>query len=134
VVKEYILDGAVITSLDAFYEWVSRVLIPGANWGRNLDALNDILRGGFGTPEGGFVIRWNNSDLSRAKLGHLETARELERKLSSCHPSNRAAVRYDLSEARAGRGATVFDWLVDIIRDHGPGGDEEDDNVHLLLL
>ena len=28
----------------------------------------------------------------------------------------------------------LFDWLVNIIRDHGPGGREADDNVHLELL
>ena len=56
------LDGAKTTSLSARYEQVSQVQVPGAYWGRNLDAFNDLLRGGFGTPEGGFVIRWINSD------------------------------------------------------------------------
>lgn len=53
---EYILDGTRITSLETFYDEISRVVIPGHQWGRNLDALNDILRGGFGTPDEGFTI------------------------------------------------------------------------------
>jgi hypothetical protein len=47
------LDGGNISSVETFFEEVSRVLIPDADWGRNLDAFNDILRGGFGTPERG---------------------------------------------------------------------------------
>jgi hypothetical protein len=27
----------------------------------------------------------------------------------------------------------VFDWLVEIIRDHGAGGDQAEDNVELVL-
>ena len=132
--KEYVLDGAKITSLEAFFEQVSRVLIPGAYWGRNLDAFNDILRGGFGTPDEGFMIRWINSDASRTHLGHTETARQLEMTLERCHPSNRPAVRHDLQEARAGQGSTVFDWLIEIIDEHGDGGQEAEDKVQLVLL
>jgi RNAse (barnase) inhibitor barstar len=65
----YEIDGSQFSTLEGFYDKVSQVLIPGANWGRNLDAFNDILRGGFGTPEGGFVLRWKNSKLSRERLG-----------------------------------------------------------------
>ena len=48
---------------------MSERLIPGASWGRNLDAFNDILHGGFGTPDGPFVIRWHQSATTRARLG-----------------------------------------------------------------
>lgn len=63
------IDGARFSTLEEFYDEVDRVLIPHAAWGRNLDALNDILRGGFGTPEGGFEIRWKHHQLSRKRLG-----------------------------------------------------------------
>lgn len=131
--REYVLDGAKITSLEAFYEQVSRVLIPGSYWGWNLDGFNDILQGGYGTPEEGFTIRWANSDISRTYLDYAETARQLENRLERCHPTARADVSHDLAEARAGRGATVFDWLVEIINMHGPGGEEAEDNVRLVL-
>jgi hypothetical protein len=112
---------------------VSRVLIPAAEWGHNLDAFNDILRGGFGTPEGGFVLRWVNSALSRERLGYPETVRQLERRLASCHPANREYVAADLERARQGVGPTVFDWLVEIIAVHGAGGAEQEDGVELVL-
>jgi len=54
------IDGANFASLEEFYAEVSRKLIPEADWGRNLDAFNDVLRGGFGTPEDGFVLVWKN--------------------------------------------------------------------------
>lgn len=41
--------------------------------GPKLDAFNDILRGGFGTPEGGFVLRWARSEISRKNLSYPET-------------------------------------------------------------
>ena len=53
----YEIDGAGFSSLEGFFDEVSRKLIPHAIWGKNLDAFNDILRGGFGTPEDGFVLR-----------------------------------------------------------------------------
>jgi len=74
-----------------------------------------------------------NSAASRATLSYAETARQLERRLASCHPSNQEIVRRELALARSGGGATVFDWLVKIISDHGPGGEHAEDNVHLIL-
>jgi RNAse (barnase) inhibitor barstar len=131
--KEYVLDGSNVTSLEAFYDQISDTLIPGAYWGRNLDAFNDILRGGFGTPEGGFILRWTHSEISRKNLGYPETVRQLEKRLERCHPTNRNIVRTELGQARRGKGATVFDWLVEIIRYHDAGGDESEDNVRLVL-
>jgi RNAse (barnase) inhibitor barstar len=130
---EYVLDGTRIGSLEAFYEEISRTLIPGADWGRNLDAFNDILRGGFGTPEEGFTLRWVHSEISREQLGYPETVRQLERRLERCHPTNRERMQDYLSEARQNKGPTVFDWLVDIIQRHGPGGNEAEDKVLLVL-
>ena len=53
----YEIDGTRFHTLEEFFDEIGTVLIPGSEWGRNLDAFNDILRGGFGTPEGGFTIR-----------------------------------------------------------------------------
>lgn len=131
--KEYVIDGRDFSTLDEFYDVISRTLIPGADWGRNLDAFNDILRGGFGTPENGFTLWWKNADLSRERLGYAETGRELERKLLECHPSSRELVAAELEQARRGVGTTVFDWLVEIIADHGEGGSQAEDGVALRL-
>jgi len=128
------IDGTKIRTLEDFFDEISRVLRPGVSWERNLDAFNDILRGGFSPPQiGGFVLRWNASDTSRERLSYPETVRELEKRLERCHPSNRESVRKQLAEAQQGRGAVVFDWLVDIIRDHGSAGNQSEDQIELIL-
>src|ERR1700676_5017686 len=68
--------------LEEFFEDVSRILIPGQPWGHNLDAFNDILRGGFGMPSGDFTINWKNHELSKEPVGYNETVRQLEFRLS----------------------------------------------------
>lgn len=128
----YEIDGTRFSTLEEFYDEISRVLIPGADWGRNLDAFDDILFGGFGTPEGGFVLHWVNSTVSRERLGYPETVRRLECRLQSCHPTNRSGVAHDLDLARRGIGPTVFDWLVEIISDH-PTDSDESGRVELVL-
>jgi RNAse (barnase) inhibitor barstar len=129
----YEIDGADFGTLEEFYGKISQVLIPGAAWGKNLNAFNDILRGGFGTPDGGFVILWKNSEASRRKLGYAETVRHLEDGLAKCHRSNRSDVQTRLEMARNHIGPTVYDWIVEIIRIHGVGGEEAEDGVELVL-
>ena len=129
----YEIDGRRFSTLEEFYDEVSSVVIPGADWGHNLDAFNDILRGGFGTPDSGFTLRWLEHSISKQRLGYHETVRQLELRLANCHPTNRRVVGKDLERARTGQGPTVFDWLVEIIRDHGPGGKQSDDRVELVL-
>jgi barstar (barnase inhibitor) len=128
-----VIDGARFDDLPGFAREFSS-LLDDYTWTDNLDAFNDILRGGFGTPEGGFVLRWLDSDRSRQRLGWDATTEWLARNLERCHPSNRESVQERLAQAREHQGTTVFEWIVGIIGDHGPGGREADDNVHLELL
>ncbi len=121
--KTYVIAGENFSTLEKFYDEISRVLIPDAEWGHNLDALNDILRGGFGTPPEGFILVWKNSALSRQRLGYPETVRQLELRLARCDPSNRPSVQAELEQAKQDKGPTVFDWLVE----------EAEDGVELVL-
>lgn len=127
-----IIDGACFTSLEEFFTHFQSLALNGV-WGRNLDAFNDVLRGGFGTPDGGFTLVWKNHLLSKERLGFSETQEVLKRRLRTCHPCNVEAVKADLAKAEHGEGGTVFDWLLDIIKEHGPGGSEQEDGVDLVL-
>jgi catechol 2,3-dioxygenase-like lactoylglutathione lyase family enzyme len=49
--KVFELDRACFDTLEEFYAEVSRCLIPDSDWGHNLDAFNDILRGGSARPK-----------------------------------------------------------------------------------
>ena len=128
-----IIDGAAFDTLEGFFRHFSEIALGGGPWGRNLDAFNDVLRGGFGTPDGGFILEWRNHALSRFRLGHAETARQYERMLQTCHPNHVAHFESLRRDAMRGEGATVFDWITGIIADHGPGGDESEDGIELVL-
>ena len=127
------IDGNRFDDFEGWAREVGRQLLRGEAFNGNLDAFNEILRGGFGTPEGGFVLRWLNSERSRAVLGHAATARWYEANLKTCHPTNVLYVQDRLAAARRGEGPTLFDTIVEIIRVHGPGGDEAEDGVMLEL-
>jgi RNAse (barnase) inhibitor barstar len=123
----YILDGNNFSTLEEFWEEIGYVLmgIRNAHWGKNLNAFRDILCGGWGTPDEGFILLWKNSNLSRERLGYLETVRQLERRLQICHPTAREITRSKIELAKQNKGATVFDWLVEII--------SEEESVELRL-
>lgn len=127
------IDGLEFSTLEGFFDHVSSRIIPGAAWGRNLDAFSDILRGGFGTPEGGFILCWNNHDISKRRLGYEETARQLQKRLARCHSTHVASVEAELATALRHEGSTVFDWLVEIIRLHSVGGEEQKNVIELML-
>jgi len=130
--KTYEIDGERFSILEEFYDEIDRALNL-APWGRNLNAFNDILRGGFGTPEEGFVIRWKNHAVSKERLGYSETARLLELQLGRCDPANRASISSELEDAKAHKGQTAFEWLIAIIQIHGKGGREAQDGIELIL-
>lgn len=137
----YEIDGERFDDLQGFFREFHHQVV-GANpdevpdheyWG--LDSFNDYLRPGwswFGAE--GLVLRWVSSAVSRSRLGYDQTVVELEARLKSCHPTNRPIVRAELAAATARSGPTVFDWLVEIIEIHGPGGSEADNGVVLELL
>ena len=86
------IDGRKIKSANDFYREIgSAVNGPGGYFGRNLDALADCLRGGFGTPEDRpYEFEWQHSALSRRYLN---------------------AVRHEQG--------TVFEAIQDVFRDAG---------------
>lgn len=131
--RTYIIDGKHFATLAEFAAVFSKTVLGDYTWNGNLDAFNDILRGGFGTPDGGFTLVWQNSAKSRRDLGHPETARWYETNIRTCHPTNTERVQQELEAARRAEGETIFDWLVEIIRTHGPGGNEAEDGVELRL-
>jgi RNAse (barnase) inhibitor barstar len=131
--RVYEIDGAEFASLEGFFDEISKKLIPNAKWGRNLDAFNDVLSSGFGTPPEGFVFRWKNSQVSRERLGYAETVRQLQLRLARCHPTSRYGIAQDLTAAEAHRGETVFDWLINIVKIHCAGGREQEDGIELDL-
>ena len=71
------IDGRKIRSANDFYREIgSAVNGPGGYFGRNLDALADCLRGGFGTPDDRpFRFEWQHSALSQHSLAAVRHGR-----------------------------------------------------------
>ncbi len=65
----YVLEGSEIRSKSDFYRAFGNAVMGTPNFPENLDWLNDVLQGGHGTPDEGFIIRWKNSEASRNALG-----------------------------------------------------------------
>jgi barstar (barnase inhibitor) len=116
--KQYVIDGARFGTLAEASAEFTRALAFTTPWQGNLDAFNDFLHGGFGTPDEGFILIWQHSTLSRDRLGYGETVRWFEAQRRTCHPSNRARAEQDLLAARGQQGPTLFDMLVEIIQGH----------------
>ena len=70
---EVVLNGNRFDDLEGFYNEIDRLLTKGLTWrtGHNLDAFNDLLRGGFGVHEYGEPVRikWLHYARSKEKLG-----------------------------------------------------------------
>jgi len=116
--RVYVVDGSRFSTLAECAVEFTRVLGLTMPWNGNLDAFNDFLRGGFGTPDEGFVLIWRHSKHSRQQLGYAETLCWLEERVHHCHPSNVAHFQDRIAAARRQEGETLFDTLVAVIRDH----------------
>jgi hypothetical protein len=116
--KVYVVDGSRFSTLGECAAEFTRVLGLTMPWDGNLDAFNDFLRGGFGTPDEGFILTWRRSDISRQRLGYGETLHWLEERVHHCHPSNVAHFQEQITIARRQDGETLFDTLVATVRDH----------------
>jgi hypothetical protein len=70
-----VIDGAAFCGFEGFTREFSR-LLHDYGWHGNLDAFNDILRGGFGTPDGQWTLRWLNSISTEQAAGEWAEHRE----------------------------------------------------------
>ena len=69
--RTIIIDGNYFSNLEGFYFEIDRVLASNFQSGHNLNAFNDLLRGGFGVHEEGESVKliWEHSGKSRRDLG-----------------------------------------------------------------
>jgi len=120
-----VLDGRRFNTLEEFYAEIGRVLVNGDPWGDNLQALDNLLDGGFRLMPDEFRVVWRHAERSRTQLGYSETVRQLTLQLRDCPPTSLIKTAWALRAALQGKGATVFDWLVALISKH--------QNVELIL-
>lgn len=116
--RTYEVDGDRFSTLSECALEFTKALSLTIPWEGNLDAFDDILHGGFGTPDEGFILVWRNSGLSQQRLGYRETVPWLEEQVRSSHPSNMEHFQKLIASAQNQEGETLFDRLVAIIRGH----------------
>jgi hypothetical protein len=126
MVPKLTIDGNNFSDFEGFVrEFNINVFGDDRTWMGGFGALNDLLRGGYGTPEGPYIIEWLNAHKSREDLGKDATLKWLEARKDRVHPTNRErwAMRIELMKYNIGE--TLFMMIVDIIVRH--------ENITLIL-
>ncbi|PKP92980.1 MAG: ribonuclease inhibitor [Alphaproteobacteria bacterium HGW-Alphaproteobacteria-16] len=120
--KVIVIDGDAITGIASFYDEVNRAFMAGEDWtlGPSLDALNDLLYGGYGAIDGTepVILVWKNSEQSRSALGRDATRDHYRAKLARPGAYDRARIERDIAALEDGTGPTYFEIIREIIADH----------------
>ncbi|MGO3127973.1 MAG: barstar family protein [Luteimonas sp.] len=120
--RTLILDGTRIHDIASFYDEINRLFMADVDWqlGHSLDALDDMLYGGFGAIDGDAQVTlvWTAFAQSRDALGIDATRAWLQDKLDAPGRYDKARIRRDLDALEAGSGPTFFDLVLEIVAAH----------------
>lgn len=121
---EILINGNHFRDYAGFVEEFNRAYLAvydGPPWdGKDFNDLDDFLE----SPGERLSIRWMNSEKSRADLGHEAMRAFWLQSLERCRmelPQARfmhEQLLERIDQANAGHGSTLFDWLVDQLRDY----------------
>jgi len=116
-----VLEGKAIQDISSFYAEINRVFMAGEDWqlAQSLDALDDMLYGGYGVLAGHSraTVVWRDMEQSRASLGLAATRDWLQAKLDS-NAFNRTTVARQLQALNSGEGQTYFQIVMEIFAGH----------------
>lgn len=121
---EFTLHGSVILDIPSLYAELNRVFMADEDWvlGNSLDALDDLLHGGYGALHGqqDVTVVWEDMETSRAALGVAATLAWLQDKLDHPERFNSASLQAQRVALQQGCGQTYFDIVLEIFASH-PG-------------
>ncbi|EQM86205.1 barstar family protein [Stenotrophomonas maltophilia] len=116
------IEGAAIDDIASLYTEINRVFMAGEAWqlGPSLDALDDLLHGGYGALAGHAqaTLIWRDIAHSRAALGVEATCQWLQAKLDAPGSFNARAIARRLQAVRQGEGRTYFEIVMQIFDSH----------------
>ncbi|WP_273688422.1 barstar family protein [Ketogulonicigenium vulgare] len=117
-----VIEGSRITDIPSFYAEINRVFMADEDWklGESLDALDDLLYGGYGAAPGGgrVVIEWRDMELSRMALGVEATRDWLMAKLDQPERFNGKTITAQLEALELGEGQSYFDIVMEVFAGH----------------
>ena len=120
--KEIQIDGAKIQDLTSLYKEFNDKLMPNEDWelGESLDALDDLLYGGFGEINGNEAIRLVWTDFERMKefFGYDFTLNFYQNKLKYPEIFNKDLIKNSIDELQNGNGKTYFEIILEIVESH----------------
>ena len=116
------IEGARVRDIPSLYAELNRVFMPDEDWtlGESLDALDDLLYGGFGVLARASSARvvWADATASRQALGVPLTRAYLAAKLERPDVNAAAPARAALDDLDRGAGKTYFDLVLDVFAGH----------------
>ncbi len=116
------IDGNRIRDIPSFYMEINSVFMSGEEWqlGPSLDALDDMLNGGYGALNGveAVTLIWKGLKQTREALGVAATRALYLSKLDQPSVFNVAKIRRDIEELDQGTGPTYFEIVMQIFDEH----------------
>lgn len=116
------IHGSAIHDIPSLYAELDRVLMPDEDWtlGESLDALDDLLYGGFGVLDGAAPVGicWRDHDQARTGLGLEATLAYYEAKRARPEVYSVAAAESAIAGLHAGTGPTYFELVLQVFSDH----------------
>ncbi len=120
--RTFRLDGNRIHDIPSLYAELGRVLMPDEAWqlGESLDALDDLLYGGFGVlaAAGAARVVWDDHERARIALGVDATRAWYQGKLARPGLFAAGPAQAALDDLDRGVGATYFDLVVKVFAEH----------------
>ena len=120
--KTLTLVGADIHDSPSLYDEINRVFMAGEDWrlGPSLDALDDMLYGGFGAIDGEepVILVWEDFERMQTSLGRETTRTFLQAKLDRPDVFNTALIRRQLDDLERGEGQAYLEIVLEIIAGH----------------
>lgn len=117
-----VIDGRRIHDITSLYDEINKEFMAGEDWklAPSLDALNDLLHGGFGAIKGNEPVElvWQGFEKNRVDLGFEATQHFYLEKLQHPKIYDQARIKQDLLALESGTGPTYFDIVLEIIADH----------------
>lgn len=117
-----IIEASRFDDIPGFYQEINRIFMQGEDWtlGESLDALDDLLYGGYGAAAGekSFRVIWRDMEKSRHDLGTETTRNWLSEKLDHPDRFNLAHIRQQINALNEGRGQTYFEIVMEIFAGH----------------